>query len=90
MSTIIRESNPVARKRYYCGAADWIINSEIFRTCTFTEKKQIIIASRSGWMINKGDKYYQQVNIFSGDFGVFKAMPALNDICIKYDLYQED
>jgi len=90
MSTVIRESTHKAKKSYNCMASEWIMGSEVFSDCTFTEKKQIIIASRNKWIINKGDIYYQQVNVWQGDFGVFKAIPAMNDICIKYNIYQED
>lgn len=90
MCTILREGTPVARKNYCCDASDWIMNSDVFSDCTFKEKRQIVIAQRNGWKIKKGDKYTYQVNIWSGDFNVFKAITAMHDICVNYDLYQED
>ena len=93
MSTQIGPTTyPKARKAYRCMASDWIVNgdlSEIFRCCTWDEKKDIIRARRNNWMIQPGQKYLRQAMVWEGRMGTFKAIPEMHDICIEYDLYEE-
>ena len=89
MTTVLSESNPKARKLYCCDASVWVLNCLDVCELTFTEKRHLVKARRNKFQIQPGDKYYKQVNIWMDEFNVFKAIPAMNDICIKYDLYQE-
>jgi len=93
MSTQIGETTyPKARKSYNCMASEWITNgdlSETFRCCNWDEKRDIIRARRNKWRIQPGQKYLRQAIIFEGRMDTFRAIPAMHDICIKYDLYQE-
>ena len=89
MTIVLRNSSPRARKNYICGASEWITNCDVWDECTFTEKKSIVLAKKDNWRIKKGDIYLEQINIWCGDFNVFKAIPAMHEICLKYDLYEE-
>jgi hypothetical protein len=88
---IIREATPTARNDYNCDACEWLVNNGCDWTdYTYAERRLIVKARRNKWRIQKGDKYYLQVNNYYGDFGQFRAIPEMNDICIKYELYQQD
>jgi hypothetical protein len=89
MTIVLRESTPVAKNDYICSACEWVINCDVFDDCTFSEKKAIVLAKRNNWKIKKGEVYMYQVNIWCGDFNVFKGIPAMHNICLKYDLYEE-
>lgn len=47
------------------------------------------MAKRNRWKIKPGEKYYMQVQKDGGDLVVFRAIPAMADLCEKYDLYPE-
>jgi len=83
---VLREEYPVARKDHNCSACEWI--REDMRDFTFAELREIVIAKRNGWKIKKGQKYIKQINICDGDFGVYKAIPEIHDICIEHDMFE--
>jgi len=86
--TILRNSNPTARKDYFCDACEYILNNGINGLgWTISELRIIVKAKRKGYKIIKGEKYIHQVGIYNGDFGVFKAIPEIHELCLKYDLY---
>lgn len=90
MATIINSSTPKAKKDYICNAIEWVVNSDCWCDLTFTEKKEMVKAKRNKWKIKKGQVYYKQVGIWNGDFGVFRAIPSIDNICQRLELYQED
>lgn len=70
-------------------ASDWIINGDVDpMRLTFAERRQIVKARRNGWLIKAGEQYVKQAIKDCGDFGSFVAIPALHEICLKYDLYE--
>lgn len=40
--------------------------------------------------IQPGEVYYSQTGVYDGELYSFCAPAAIHDICVKYDLYQED
>ena len=82
---------PKARKNYECMASDWIQNclSEVIEDCDFSEKRELVKARRNKWKIVKGERYLRQTMIFEGEMTTFRAIPAMHDICVKCDIYQE-
>jgi len=87
--TVLRDSNPKASKSYNCDASDWILNDgRGWSEYTWSERKALVLARKNKWRIQKGDKYLYQVNVCYGDFNIFRAIPDLHDICVKYDMYQ--
>lgn len=87
---IIRESHPVARKVHICNACEFLREQLRETDFTFNEMRIIVRARRQGWMIQPGQIYLQQILKHGGDFYVFKAIPAIDDLCWKYDLYPQD
>jgi hypothetical protein len=81
-----------ARKNYRCDACNWLEIEELRRNfhLTISEWRSIIKARNNGYKILKGEKYEYNVNIQDGDFQVFRCIPEINDICLKYELYPED
>lgn len=78
-----------ARKDYRCEASDWIweqVNEGLF---TFAEMRLIVKARREKWRIKKGQKYIKCQGKYMGEFTVFRARPELDELCRKYELYQE-
>lgn len=90
MSYMIRESTHTARKKHVCMASEWVYNSEVWKSeqLTLAELKAIVRARRNGWMIQPGQKYILQV-MSGDDFYIFKAIPEMHAICLKYDLYED-
>lgn len=82
---------PVARKDYDCQAVDWIDNTIGFNKEEFTpeEWEKIELARNKGFKILKGEKYLKVSGKYDGEFSVFRAIPDLDEICKKYDLYHE-
>lgn len=89
MSTILSEGYRKARKDHDCNASDWLINSGMCDD-EFTEDELISIESARAnkWKIKKGDEYFRQGQIFDGEMITFKAIPAIDNICKKYDFYE--
>lgn len=87
---VISDSTPIARKDHRCDACDWLINAGVTDLgLSFGEYREVVKAKRNGWKIKKGQRYFKQVNIYDGEFGVFKGIPAITEICQKYDLFRE-
>jgi len=83
---------PTAKKVHNCMASEWIVNGDLhetFRCCTWDEKKAIIRARRNNYRIHPGQKYLRQAMVWDGQLGTFKAIPAMHDICCKYNLYED-
>jgi len=93
MATNIGETTyPKARKVYHCQASDWILYGDFWETlrcCNWDEKRDIVRAKRNNYRIQPGQQYLRQAIVFEGRMETFRAIPAMHDICIKYDLYQE-
>jgi len=83
------ETKPTARKDYHCEASDWIINTVGLDEREFEPEDwaKIEEARKNGFKILKGEKYINVSGKWEGEFSTFRAIPELNDICIKYDLY---
>lgn len=90
MSTVLSESTPVAKKSHHCDALQYILEDYEDGTYTYAELRQIAKAKRQRGMILPGQRYLRIVQIYDGDFCVFRAIPEIDDICRKYDLYFDD
>lgn len=88
---IAKVEHPVARKNYQCQASVWIDNTVGFFRSEFDPEdwEKIKVAAKKDFKILKGEKYKKISGKFDGEFGVFRAIPELDDICKKYDLYDE-
>lgn len=90
MIETLKQTMLKARKNHDCMACEWINNAGVplrGYTFTFSEWRALINARENNWQIQKGDLYLNQRNIDCGDIFTFKAIPAIHDICIKYDYY---
>jgi len=74
-----------AAKDYNCQAYIWLVNSEIE---DLTDDEKNIIEESSG-KIRKGESYIHVSGKWEGEFMVFRSRIDLNDICKKYDVYQD-
>ena len=83
---IHREGLRDATKDHKCMASDWLIKLDM-ALLSFTEKKTIIKARRNGFRIEKGSIYRQNGCRYKGRFYSYKAIPAMHDLCIKYELF---
>ena len=90
MITVLNESNPKAKKDYECDASEFILENgkpDYFKS--INEYRDYINAKNNRFKIKKGEIYLKQVNVQDGDFYVFRSIPSMHRICIKYDLYPE-
>jgi hypothetical protein len=79
----------VARKDYKCDAAEWLGNMMCDDDFTLDELPIIKKAESEKWKILKGTVYSKTSGKWDGDFSVFRARPELDELCLKYDLYQD-
>ncbi len=89
---MLSEQMPVARKDYPCIASIWLREMGFHGTGTnlsFTEFRSIIKARSHGWKILKGEKYVKQNNIQDGKMVVYRAIPEIHEICLKFDCYSD-
>ena len=84
----IAETTQVARKDYDCMACDWINNSWGNFDFSVSELKSIARARKAGYKIKKGQKYIRQTNKFEGRIYTFVAIPEMDEICLKHDIYE--
>jgi hypothetical protein len=78
-----------ARKDYPCEACEWLVNSIDHGELTFSELRQVALAKRDGYKIKKGQTYVRVKGKWEGEFAIFRARPAIDDICRKHSIYQE-
>ncbi len=93
MTTYLRATNHIARKKYTCNACEWISEWIGHAGCydyefTYAELREIVKARRNAWSIVPGQEYIKQPQIYDGHFFVWRAIPAIHRICLKYDLYE--
>lgn len=89
MIRVLSNSTHTAAKNHHCSACEWIRESLNDYDFTFTERRTIVKARRNGWMIKTGEKYFVQNNVQDGEFYVFKAIPAIHEICLEHDIYED-
>ena len=87
---ILNESLRKARKDYYCDACPYVRDS-LKRKDEFTisELREIAKAKRNNWKIIKSQEYLAQTQVDSGDIYTVRVIPAIHEICLKYDLYPD-
>lgn len=86
---ICTTTTPTARKDYPCEASQLIINVCDWSMFTFAEKRMLVKARRDGWKIKKGQQYVKCSGKWEGEWTEFRARPEMNDLCQKYNIYQE-
>lgn len=91
MISIIHESKPTARKEYNCDACNFLFNlSDICELgLSLSEYRSVAKAIQNNYRIQKGSKYVRQFNTDGSEAWTFRAIPEINDICLKFDLYEE-
>jgi hypothetical protein len=92
MGTILKEKVLTAKKIHNCNACICLreSNTDLFNQLTYKEKKAVVRMKKQKWKIIPGQKYLYMANTFDGDFVIFKADLEINEICLKYNLYQEN
>lgn len=94
MSNIFFEkTTPIARKLYNCQACEnilaWWSDADI-KEMTEPEIADFEIAKAHRFKILPGEQYIKQSGVYDGDFYTFRGIPAMVDICHKYELFNED
>lgn len=86
-------TRPKARKEYRCMAYTHVLNawnqSDIDQLPE-EERAAWELAKSKDFKILKGETYVHQCGVYDGSFYVFRGIPAIVDICHKYDLFPED
>lgn len=91
MSELIHEEHPKARKNHNCMACDFLLANilDTLEYLSFSEKRSIVNARRNQWEIQKGEIYTKQFCLDGGVAYTFRAITAIHEICLEYDLYPE-
>lgn len=82
-----------ARKDYHCMACENINeawNGADILALPVDELIEYQKAKANGFMIKAGEKYLFQSGVYDGQFYTYRAIPEMNDLCHKYDLFPED
>ena len=89
----LRSMKPLAMKDYDCDASVWLRNDGVIHGrgtgLTFAELRAVATARSHGWKILKGEKYIKQINIQDGDLMTYRAIPAMDAICQRLDMYAD-
>ena len=88
----LRDSEPISRKEHYCSACEYLLQNGIPKEIDWKpdEWRAIERAKANGWKIQKGEKYYNQVGIYDGDFQNFKGIIEIHNILRDNDYYEWD
>ena len=91
MSRLISQMTVVATKKYQCNSSLFLEPClyDIMDELTFSEKRAIVKARNNGWNIMPGEKYLSQFGEFEGEVFRVKCIPAIHDICVRLQLYQQ-
>lgn len=97
MSEILKEVQiKHVKKDHECNACLWLngigsTTESIFNQIEMTdaEKQSIINAHANRWKVKKGDPAIYRVGITDGDFSAWYSIPEIDEICIKYDIYDD-
>lgn len=87
---ILNKSLFVAKKDYECEACVWIIERGIDLELTFSEERSIVKARKNDFQIKKGETYFGRVCVNDRKLSIFRAIPAIHEICIAYNIYPEE
>ena len=95
MSELIFESHiKKSQKDYVCDACNYILEGDSFKNFvkqhkfTFGELRSLVKAKQNGYKILKGQPYYRQFNKIDGDTCTWRVIPEIDNILIKYNLYE--
>lgn len=85
---VIRSATYTAKKAHRCNACYVIFNESSLSD--YTEEEQVILkkALENKCKILPGMKYLYFVCTYP-DFGIFRAIPEVYEIYVKYKLYEE-
>ena len=84
---VCTNTNPKAQKDYRCQACEVIHNYMCDDDFTEEELVDWKQAREEGFKILQGTVYFKTVGFYEGEASVFRARPLIDDICIKYNLY---
>ena len=94
MVTVISETKVnSAKKNYDCQSCEAILEFGSFNQfceqfkLTFLEKRTLILAKENNYKILKGESYNKQFNKMDNQTYTFRSIPAIHEICCKYDVY---
>lgn len=95
MVQVINSTNvKSARKNHNCSACEWLLYGGSFQDLadnyplTYAEKRELVKAKQNKYEIQKGEPYLKQFNKNEGQVYYFKSIPAIHQICCKYNLYE--
>lgn len=94
MYTVLKDSVHTARKEYRCDGSEFLLNSGIINNpkgfgVSFHDMRKLVIIRREKYKILPGTKYLYQAGVYEGDFYTAKIRFDVQDICMKYELYND-
>ena len=85
----LRVTRRTARKKHECNACLWLRDSLRDMQMTFSEWRSVVRAKQSNCKILPGEQYDEVALSDTGSLTTIRHKPEINDICHKYDIYQE-
>ena len=83
------------KKVHECNASIWLRESALSEIrcgnlpLTISERRSVIKAKQNNWKIPEGSSCIYETGIYNGEFFAFYCIPEIDDICQKYDIYEE-
>lgn len=88
MATTLRSTIRTARKEHQCNACLFLFGDKP-EGLTFSEYRACVRAKWANFKILPGERYEEVALIDDDGLTTIRHKPEINDICIKYDYYQE-
>lgn len=89
MNTVFTTKTVKARKQHDCMASKRIRESGFDQELDGEELAEYTKAKERGFKIQVGEENIYQTGIYESDFYTYRAIPAISDICFKYDLFED-
>jgi len=94
MAEVLSHAIRTARKEYQCNACEWLTNGDVmtdpsFFDISFDDKRKLVIIRRERYKILKGTKYIDANIKDGGKIYNVKSRIDADQICRKYELYDE-
>lgn len=87
---LLSERTSVARKKYRCDASARILEVDYYEDFTPEEMALVEKIRDDGCFILPGQTYKRAVYLEGGSLHTYRALPEMDAIAAKYDMWWED
>ena len=90
MITVLRDIQPIARKKYKCDACELFLDGSLYKEdMDESDYETVLEAKKDRWEILPGTRYRKLSYVEDGVFYTFRRRLDMDCICDKYELFDE-